>query len=84
MLLNIGLGDKLVVDQTDELLSEAPEDSNYMPPERIKAAVQWVSQRLIQNHNTRWRSQKKSADHVCHPTLMMPSYRDVSKVRKVT
>ena len=44
MLLNIGLGDKLVVDQTDELLSEPPEDSNYMPPERIKAAVQWVSQ----------------------------------------
>lgn len=36
MLLNISLGDKLIVEQTDELLSEAPEDADYTPPERIK------------------------------------------------
>ncbi len=35
-MLNIGLGDKLIVEQTDELLSEAPEDNDYTPPERIK------------------------------------------------
>ena len=36
VLVNIGLGDKLIVEQTDELLSEAPEDNDYTPPERIK------------------------------------------------
>ena len=36
MLLNISLGDKLIIEQTDELLSEAPEDTDYTPPERIK------------------------------------------------
>ena len=36
MLLNISLGDKLIVEQTDELLSEGPEDTDYTPPERIK------------------------------------------------
>jgi ribosome biogenesis protein ERB1 len=43
VLVNIGLGDKLIVEQTDELLSEAPEDNDYTPPERIKAAVTWES-----------------------------------------
>ena len=28
---------------TDELLSEAPDDSSYLPPERVKAAVTWES-----------------------------------------
>ena len=36
VLLNISLGDKLIIEQTDELLSEAPEDTDYTPPERIK------------------------------------------------
>ena len=36
MLLNITVGDKLIIEQTDELLSEAPEDTDYTPPERIK------------------------------------------------
>ena len=40
MLLNISLGDKLIVEQTDELLSEAPEDTDYTPPERIKVFFQ--------------------------------------------
>ena len=43
VLLNTGMGDKLTVEQTDELLSEAPDDGNYVPPDRIKAAVQWES-----------------------------------------
>ena len=36
MLVNTGLGDKLVVEQTDELLSEAPDDSDYVADDRIK------------------------------------------------
>ena len=36
VLLNITVGDKLIIEQTDELLSEAPEDTDYTPPERIK------------------------------------------------
>jgi len=43
VLLNTGLGEKDVVEQTDELLSEAPDDSSYLPPERVKAAVTWES-----------------------------------------
>ena len=41
--MNTGLGDKLIVEQTDELLSEAPDVADYVPPERIRAAVQWES-----------------------------------------
>merc|ERR1719464_2528797 len=43
VLLNITVGDKLIIEQTDELLSEAPEDTDSTPPERIKAAVTWES-----------------------------------------
>lgn len=43
VLLNTGLGDKFVIEQTDELLSEAPDDGNYVAPERVKVAVQWES-----------------------------------------
>ena len=45
VLLNAGVGDKVVVEQTDELLREAPEDFNagYIPPERVKTAVTWMS-----------------------------------------
>jgi len=41
LLINAGVGDKLVVQQTDELLSEAPDNTGYVPPERVKAAVTW-------------------------------------------
>ena len=43
VLINAGVGDKLVVDQTDELLKEAPADTGYVPPERVKNAVTWAS-----------------------------------------
>merc|ERR1719367_1677990 len=41
LLINAGVGDKLVIQQTDELLSEAPDNTGYVPPERVKAAVTW-------------------------------------------
>ena len=41
LLINAGVGDKLVIQQTDELLSEAPDNAGYVPPERVKAAVTW-------------------------------------------
>jgi len=41
LLINAGVGDKLVVQQTDELLSEPPDNEGYVPPERVKAAVAW-------------------------------------------
>ena len=43
MLVNVCLGDKLVVEQTDHLLKEDLEDNNYVAPERIKVAVSWES-----------------------------------------
>jgi ribosome biogenesis protein ERB1 len=42
VLINAGAGDKLVVDQTDELISEPPDNTGYVPPERVKAAVTWT------------------------------------------
>ena len=44
ILLNTGVGDKLVVDQTSDLIlgEESPSiDPEYMPPERVKSAVEW-------------------------------------------
>jgi ribosome biogenesis protein ERB1 len=40
-LINTGLGDKLVNTRTDELLSEEPDNSGYVPPARVSQAVKW-------------------------------------------
>jgi len=40
-LLNTGLGDKLINSRTDELLSEEPDNSGYVPPSRVSQAVKW-------------------------------------------
>ena len=32
-----------MVDQTEELVREAPDNSDYTPPERIKTSVTWAS-----------------------------------------
>jgi hypothetical protein len=40
VLLNPGVGDKLIVDKTDALLTESPEQ-NGSPPERVAAVAQW-------------------------------------------
>merc|ERR1719300_606862 len=40
-LINTGLGDKLVNSRTDELLSEEPDNSGYVPPARVSQAVKW-------------------------------------------
>lgn len=41
VLISAGVGDKVVVDQTEELLKEAPDNTGYIPPERVKNAVTW-------------------------------------------
>eukprot|EP00092_Neocalanus_flemingeri_P102351 GFUD01130913.1.p1 GENE.GFUD01130913.1~~GFUD01130913.1.p1 ORF type:complete len:738 (+),score=256.86 GFUD01130913.1:69-2282(+) len=41
-LINTGLGDKLVNTRTDELLSEEPDNSGYVPPARVSQAVKWT------------------------------------------
>ncbi|TRY70438.1 hypothetical protein TCAL_06529 [Tigriopus californicus] len=41
VLISAGVGDKVVVDQTEELLKEAPDNTGYIPPERVKNAVAW-------------------------------------------
>jgi len=40
-LINTGLGDKLINTRTDELLSEEPDNSGYVPPARVSQAVKW-------------------------------------------
>lgn len=41
MLINPGVGDKLIIEKTDLLLSESPDQCDYHPSERIQGAVQW-------------------------------------------
>jgi len=43
-LINTGLGDKLVNSRTEELLIEEPDNTGYVPPERVSAAVKWAGQ----------------------------------------
>jgi ribosome biogenesis protein ERB1 len=41
VLINPGVGDKLIVDKTDTLLVEAPEESKFMTNERTTGAATW-------------------------------------------
>jgi len=41
LLINTGVGDKLVNDRTTELLSEAPDNSGYTESARMSGAVKW-------------------------------------------
>jgi len=41
VLINPGVGDKMIVEKTDSLLAESPDQSDYTPPERVSAVVQW-------------------------------------------
>lgn len=41
MLINPGVGDKLIVEKTDLLLKEIPDQGEYHPSDRIKGAVTW-------------------------------------------
>lgn len=41
VLLNGNVGDKVIVEQTEELLKDPPESSEYVPPERVRNAVTW-------------------------------------------
>ena len=41
VILNGHVGDKVIIDQTDELVSDPPEISDYVPPDRVKTAVTW-------------------------------------------
>ena len=43
VLINAGVGDKVVVQQTEELLKDAPDNSGYIPPERVRTAVTWMT-----------------------------------------
>jgi len=40
-LINTGLGDKLINTRTEELLTEEPDNSGYVPPARVSQAVKW-------------------------------------------
>ncbi len=46
MLINASVGDKVVVEQTDELVGQAPEAGGYVAPDRVKTAVTWSSPEL--------------------------------------
>jgi len=41
LLINTGVGDKLVNERTTELLSEEPDNSGYVPPVKLAQAVKW-------------------------------------------
>jgi len=42
LLINSGLGDKLVNKRTEELLGEEPDNSGYQAPSRVSQAVKWT------------------------------------------
>jgi hypothetical protein len=41
LLINTGVGDRLVNERTRELLLEEPDNSGYVPPVRVGQAVKW-------------------------------------------
>ena len=41
LLINSGLGDKLVNQRTGELVGQQPDNSGYQPPARVSQAVRW-------------------------------------------
>jgi len=41
VLLNPGVGDKLIIDKTDNLLAEAPENQENVIAERVAGVAQW-------------------------------------------
>ena len=63
MLLNITVGDKLIIEQTDELLSEAPEDTDYTPPERIKVKFNLLNYFFLKKINFLFFFQKRLLSH---------------------
>lgn len=48
LLINTGVGDKLVNERTKELLLEEPDNSGYVPPVRVGQAVKWSGKLLSQ------------------------------------
>lgn len=46
LLINTGVGDKVVVDRTNELLSEEPDNIGYVPPVKLAQAVKWDNKDL--------------------------------------
>jgi len=43
LLINTGVGDKLVNERTTELLAEEPDNTGYVPPVRLVQAVKWMT-----------------------------------------
>jgi hypothetical protein len=41
LLINTGVGDRLVNDRTRDLLLEEPDNAGYVPPVRVGQAVKW-------------------------------------------
>lgn len=46
LLINTGVGDKVIVDRTNELLSEEPDNIGYVPPVKLAQAVKWDNKDL--------------------------------------
>ena len=43
LLINTGVGDKLINERTTDLLAEEPDNTGYVPPVRLAQAVKWMS-----------------------------------------
>ncbi len=41
LLINTGVGDRLVNERTRDLLLEEPDNAGYVPPLRVGQAVKW-------------------------------------------
>ena len=47
LLLNTGVGDRLVNERTRELLLEEPDNAGYVPPVRVGQAVKWSGNKTV-------------------------------------
>ncbi len=47
LLINTGVGDRLVNERTRDLLLEEPDNAGYVPPLRVGQAVKWSGRTLF-------------------------------------
>ena len=55
LLLNTGVGDRLVNERTRELLLEEPDNAGYVPPVRVGQAVKWSGKKTVAVCSQSWR-----------------------------
>lgn len=68
LLINTGVGDKVIVDRTNEILTEEPDNTGYVPPVRVAQAIKWTNKK------------KEMKDYPAGTLIAIEHFKAVSKV----